>query len=172
MRHFILTLMALLLAVSPAWSADKAAVTVQLSAQRVIKKSQGQEVLSPGDVAKPGEVIEYRILYKNGGKSIARNLQGALPIPVEMEFVPGSAVPADVSASLDGKTFSKIPLQRTIRLADGSVVVREVPVSEYRFLRWSLPDLAPGGSLTAKARMRIRNDASGPVTITIDSKNK
>jgi len=172
MRYFVICLSLLMFGVAPAWSADQPDITAQLTAQRVIKTGQGKEMLSSGDNAKPGEIIEYRIVYKNIGKAIARGLQGGLPIPEEMEFIPGSAVPADVSASLDGKTFSKIPLQRKVRLSDGSLVMREVPAAEYRFLRWSLQELAPGASITAKARMRIKNDLRGPVAITSDSKNK
>jgi uncharacterized repeat protein (TIGR01451 family) len=172
MRKLIVSLLVIMLSASFAWSADQPNITAQLTAQRVSKTGQGKEVLSPADTAKPGEVIEYRIVYKNSGKAMARGLQGVLPIPLEMEFIPGSAVPADVSASLDGKSFSKIPLQRKVKLADGSIVVREVPVAEYRSLRWNLNGLAPGDQITAKARMRIKNDLRGPVAITPDSKNK
>jgi len=170
MRYFVITIMTLMLAVPAAWCAEQPNVTVQLTAQRVVKKGQGQEVLSSGDTARPGEIIEYRVVYKNSGKGTARNLQGRLPIPAEMEFVPGSAVPVDVSASLDDKIFSKIPLKRKVKLPDGSTAVREVPPSEYRSLRWDLQDLAPGASVTAKARMRIRSDLPGPAVIRIDSK--
>jgi uncharacterized repeat protein (TIGR01451 family) len=172
MHYFIIAIMAILIGAPAAWSADQPHITVELTAQRVIKKGQGQEVLSSGDTARPGEVIEYRVKYANTGKGAARNLQGGLPIPAEMEFVPGSAIPSDVSASLDGKSFAKIPLQRKVRLADGSIVVREVPPSEYRSLRWSFLDLEPGASITARARMRIRNDRNGPVVIKFDSKKK
>jgi len=168
MRYFICCVMLLLFSTAPAWSADQPKITVQLTAQRVMKNAQGQEIFAPGDVAKPGEIIEYRIEYKNKGKGVARNLQGGLPIPAGMEFVPGSAVPADVSASLDGKIFSKIPLHRKVKLADGSVVTREVPAAEYVSLRWLFPELAPGASKSAKARMRLRNDQNGPLTIKID----
>jgi uncharacterized repeat protein (TIGR01451 family) len=172
MRYFVIAVMALMIAAPAAWCADQPNVTVQLTAQRVVKKGQGQEVLSPGDTAKPGEVIEYRVVYRNSGKGTARDLQGRLPIPAEMEYVPGSAVPADVSASLDDKNFSKVPLKHKVRLPDGSIAVREVPSSEYRSLRWDLRDLAPGASVTAKARMRIRTDLGGPAVIRLDSKKK
>jgi uncharacterized repeat protein (TIGR01451 family) len=172
MRYFVFSLIMLMFGVSLAWSADQPHITVQLSAKKVIQKGQGQEVLSPGDTARPGEVIEYRVKYINTGKGAARNLQGGLPIPAEMEFVPGSAVPDDVTASLDGKSFEKIPLHRKVRLADGSIVVREVPPAEYRSLRWNFPVLEPGASITARARMRIKNDQNGPVVIKFDSKKK
>ena len=172
MRYFIIAIMTILVGVPAAWSADQPHITVELSAQRVVKKGQGQEVLSPGDTARPGDVIEYRVKYMNTGKGAARNLLGALPIPAGMEFVPDSAIPSEVSASLDGKIFEKIPLHRKVRLADGSIVVREVPPSEYRSLRWSFPSLEPGASITAHARMRIKNDQNGPVVIKFDSKKK
>lgn len=172
MRYFTVCLILIAFSSAAAWSADQPKIAVQLTALKVVRTAQGQEVLSSGDSAKPGEVLEYRIKYTNTGKGVARNLQGALPIPAEMEFVPGSAVPAGVSASLDGKKFSKIPLHRQVKLADGSIVTREVPATEYVSLRWNFPDLEPGSSSTAKARMRIRNSQSAPVLTNIDSKNK
>lgn len=165
MRYFIFIIMLLNLYAVPSWSADQQEISVQLTAQRVEKNSQGREVLSPGDVAKPGEIIEYRIVYKNNGKDVVRNLQGILPIPAEMEYLSGTSIPANVSASLDGKTFGKIPMFRSVKLADGSLVTREVPPSEYRALRWSLPDLVPGNEITVRARTRIKNDRNGLVSI-------
>ena len=51
-------------------------VTVELTANRVTK-SQGREVLAPAEQARPGDLLEYRALYKNGGKSEARGLSRA-----------------------------------------------------------------------------------------------
>jgi len=172
MRYFIVCLILIAFSSAAAWSADQPKIAVQLTALKVVRTAHGQEVLSSGDSAKPGEVLEYRIEYRNTGKSVARNLQGALPIPAEMEFVSGSALPVGASASLDGKKFTKIPLYRQVKLADGSTVTREVPATEYVSLRWNFPDLEPGSSITAKARMRIRNSQTGPVFIKNDSNNK
>ena len=129
-------------------------VTVELTAQRVTK-AQGREVLAPADQAKPGELLEYRALYKNSGTSEARGLAATLPIPRGTQYVQGSAAPLKVEASLDGQTFAPVPLMRKERLANGKTVMREVPVSEYRALRWPLGTLAAKQSRTVTARVRV-----------------
>jgi uncharacterized repeat protein (TIGR01451 family) len=129
-------------------------VTVQLSAQRVTK-AQGREVLAAAEQARPGETLEYRAVYRNGGAAEARNLAATLPIPRGTRYVPGSAAPSRVEASLDGVRFAAVPLTRVVRGADGRDVVREVPVSEYRALRWSLGSLAGRQSRAVTARVRI-----------------
>lgn len=132
-----------------------AGVSVALTANRVTK-AQGREVLAPADAARPGETLEYRAVYHNDGTSEARGLAATLPIPHGTSYVPGSAAPSRVEASLDGSTFSPVPLTRRERAADGRFVVREVPVSEYRALRWPLGSLAARQSRAVTARVRIQ----------------
>jgi len=129
-------------------------VAVELSAQRVTK-AQGKEVLVAADQAKPGELIEYRALYRNDGASEAKGLMATLPIPRGTQYVAGSATPRGVEASLDGRTFAPVPLTRTVKTADGRTVVQEVPVSEYRTLRWPLGVLPTKQSRTVAARVRV-----------------
>jgi len=134
--------------------AGEGAVAVELTANRVTK-SQGKEVLVPADKAQPGELIEYRALYRNDGKSDARGLMATLPIPLGTQYVPNSALPRGVEASLDGRTFAAVPLKRMEKLPDGRAVEREVPVAEYRALRWPLGALPAKQSRTVTARVRI-----------------
>ena len=129
-------------------------VTVQLTANRVTK-AQGRESLVPAEQARPGETLEYRAVYRNDGAAEARNLAATLPIPRGTTYVAGSASPARVEASLDGNRFAAVPLTRVVRGADGRDVVREVPVSEYRALRWPLGSLASRQSRAVTARVRI-----------------
>ena len=129
-------------------------VTVQLTAKRVTK-AQGHESLTPAEQARPGETLEYRAVYRNDGAAEARHLAATLPIPRGTTYVPGSASPAGVQASLDGSKFAAVPLTRVVRGADGREVVREVPVSEYRALRWPLGSLASRQTRAVTARVRI-----------------
>ena len=129
-------------------------VTVQLTANRVTK-TQGRESLAPAEQARPGETLEYRAVYRNDGAVEARHLAATLPIPRGTTYVPGSASPARVEASLDGSRFAAVPLTRVVRGADGRNVVREVPVAEYRALRWPLGSLASRQSRAVTARVRI-----------------
>jgi uncharacterized repeat protein (TIGR01451 family) len=143
-----------------------AGVQVKLTAQRVTTGSKGGEVLAPADKAKPGEVVEYQALYTNDGSDDVRQLVATLPIPEGMEYLPRTAMPARVQASLDGTSFAPVPLRRKVKLADGREVMRDVPVSEYRWLRWTLGGLEGHGEETVRARVRVNAAPSAaPVTV-------
>ncbi len=130
-------------------------VRVSLTAQRVSKDANGKTILESGDQARPGDVLEYRVRYSNESASGVRRLMATLPIPIGMEYLPKTAQPAKVEASLDGRTFAPVPLMRKVRLASGKEVNREVPGSEYRQLRWAIGELAAHGAQTVTARVRV-----------------
>jgi uncharacterized repeat protein (TIGR01451 family) len=132
-------------------------VTVELTAHRVTKDARGAEALAPADQAKPGELLEYRAHYKNAGTGTAKGLTATLPIPRGTQYVPGTALPGRVEASLDGKTFAPIPLVRKVKTKSGRTVLREVPVSEYRALRWPIGTLPANQSRTVAARVRVEH---------------
>ncbi len=135
-------------------------VTVALSANRLVAKSGARETMEPADHAKPGDVIEYRAIYRNAGSAGVRKLDATLPIPPGTEYLAKSADPAPALASLDGRSFAPVPLMRRERLADGREVMREVPASEYRSLRWTFDALAAHGQKTVRARVKV---TSSPV---------
>lgn len=136
--------------------ADAGAVSVQMTNNRVVTAADGKQTLEDGSHARPGDVLEYHAIYRNNGSKPARDLLATLPVPANaLEYLPETAFPDGVLASLDGKTFAAPPLTRVVRLPDGKQVTREVPVSEYRFLRWKLGELAPGKSVMVGARMRV-----------------
>ncbi len=139
---------------APVVASADGAVRVALTAQRVTT-ANGREVLVPAEKARPGDVIEYRATYTNDGASTARQMLATLPIPAGLEYLGGSAAPATVQASLDGRSFAPVPLTRKERLADGRVVVREVPASEYRWLRWPVGSLGSKRSFAVAARARV-----------------
>jgi hypothetical protein len=139
-------------------------VAVTLAAQRVEAQSGGKETLAPADQAKPGDVIEYRATYHNSGATNVRELAATLPIPFGSEYIARSASPAPTLASLDGRTFSPLPLKRRAHLADGRDVMQEVPAREYRSLRWTLGTLPARGERTVRARVRLEG---GPVATTV-----
>ena len=163
MHRFVRLMLAIAIAAAvapPAFAAGAPAkpatgsVAVELSANRVTKQ-QGKEVLVAADEAKPGELIEYRALYRNDGASEAKGLLATLPIPRGTQYVAGSALPRGVQASLDGRTFAAVPLKRTVKTPDGRTVVQEVPVAEYRALRWPLGALPSRDQRTVSARVRV-----------------
>ena len=80
-------------------------VSVALTAYRVTM-SQGKEAYVPAEQARPGEVIEYRAIYKNVGKQAVNDLMATLPVPQGLEYLPKTAQPVRLFASVDGKNCS------------------------------------------------------------------
>ena len=128
---------------------------VELEAYRVTTDGDGNEQFNVADAAYPGDVVEYRAHYTNDGAQTLTGVQAILPIPDDTVYLPASAIPARVEASLDGKTYEPVPLQRRVVNADGTESIELVPASEYRFLRFGLGDLGADATALAKARVAI-----------------
>lgn len=150
LRIFSLISVAVLLSL-----AAQAEVKVVMKAEKV-STQMGRESKSSADNAAPGDIVQYTATYKNTDKTAVKQVFAMLPIPAATEYISGTATPAGAMASTDGATFSPLPLKRWVKGSDGRTVEQEVPVSEYRALRWSLGDLAGGESRTVSARVRLR----------------
>jgi uncharacterized repeat protein (TIGR01451 family) len=148
---------------APSWAASPAGspgnakndLSISLTAKRVVTQADGKERLMPADRAFPGEVIQYDALYQNQTAKPLHAVAPTLPIPGGMVFVPNSASPAPTEASLDGKTFQKIPIVRKVTLPNGEQKEMEVSPTEYRALRWHAGELAAGANTTVTARTRL-----------------
>lgn len=165
MKLLLLSLALVLAAFSQmpaAIAAGDGGVAVRLEASKVVAQAGG-ESLQPATAARPGDTVEYRATYTNRGKSVARNVEATLPIPAgTLVYLPATARPTAVLASLDGNRFAPVPLTRTVIRADGAKELQPVPYAEYRYLRWTLGDLAPGASTTIRARMGVNNGEKQP----------
>lgn len=150
-----------------------AEVAANLTARKVVASPDGKPSFQSAEKASPGDVIEYQAIYTNLGKAPVKNLVPTMPIPAGMEYIPGSAKPGQIMASLDGKKFEAVPLKRTVTLPNGKQEVRDVPYEEYRFVRWNAGDMAAGGSTMVSARAKLSdvgpaksaasaNDSAGP----------
>lgn len=134
--------------------AQEGPVESQLEARKVVRAAGGRESFADARDAKPGDVIEYVATYRNAGAAPVRNLEATLPIPAHTELVPGSIRPAAARASLDAARFEAPPLKRSVT-RDGRRVEEEVPLREYRYLRWQVPQLAPREAVAFTARVRV-----------------
>ena len=121
----------------------------------LIQYNGQSEVASAATGAKPGDVLEYTARYTNRGNAAADALSPSMPIPTGTEYLPTETVPKPSHASLDGTTFAPIPLRRPVQGADGVVRIVDVPVREYRALRWTVGTLAAGSEATVRARVRV-----------------
>lgn len=121
--------------------------------------------LGANDPIKPGEVIEYQVTYQNLSGHPVQQLNATLPIPKETEFVPSSAQPSSVLASVDGVNFAPLPLRHIIKLANGRSSEQLVPITAYRSLRWVLGELAVKQKVTVTARVRLAPLPSGELKV-------
>jgi len=126
-------------------------ITVKLTASKVAAAKAGEKLI-PADVARPGEVIQYEAVYRNETKREVKGLEATVPIPAGLELVPDTALPASALASKNGADFAAMPLMAAPAGAAKSV---PVPLAEYRALRWTIPQLAPGAEATVKLRARV-----------------
>jgi uncharacterized repeat protein (TIGR01451 family) len=126
-----------------------------LAVFKVSLRPDGQEVLEPTTQVKPGDIVEYRAMYRNHSKKTVKEVLATLPIPEGMAYQPNTATPVTVWASLDGKTFAPVPLRREVRLPNGRMKHQDVPYTEYRFLRWDLASLAASQQETVQARVQV-----------------
>ena len=164
----LLPLVAAIAASASLWSGAPAAsaqaakndVTIQLTARKVVSSAQGKEKLTAADQAKPGDVLEYSAVYRNTSKRAVSNLLATVPLPAGLEFLSGSTKPAQVQASVDGQSFASVPLRNKGVDADKDGQDDLVPTNAYRSVRWMVPTLAAGASVTVSVRARVVTTAA------------
>ena len=155
LKNLVVSAATLLLISLPVLAADRGDVVVELKSQKVVKGADGKEKFESAESARPGEVIEYKASYRNKGKNTAANMMATIPVPLGMEYIPDSARPEKVLASVDGKVFGPVPLKRKVTLPSGQTETREVPYEEYRQIRWEIKSLAPGQSTSVKMQAKL-----------------
>jgi uncharacterized repeat protein (TIGR01451 family) len=135
-------------------------IDAQLLARVVQRDADGKETLRSADSARPGDVIDYTVTYANRTSAPVKGVQATLPIPADSTvYIPDSAQPAAVQASVDGNRFEPVPLRHIVVGADGRSQTRDVPLDQYRFLRWNIGDLAAGDTKVVRARVRMTSTA-------------
>lgn len=106
------------------------ALKMELTANKVMKNTEGKTTYLPVRTAPAGTVIQYRATYTNTVNKDINDLSVTLPIPANMTFT-GEAFPTTAQASIDGKNYADMPLMRKV---DDKFV--KIPLTEYRTLRW------------------------------------
>jgi uncharacterized repeat protein (TIGR01451 family) len=156
----------LAIASSHAIAKDEGAKVIGTLDQNRIVMVDGKEVAQAADKVAPGDLLQYRVRYSNSGSTVANNLVVTLPIPKGLEFAATTDVPKAALASLDGERFEAMPIRRSMRQADGKEILRDVPLSQYRALRWQVEQLAAGKTVTFTARARVENNVTAAATIS------
>ena len=150
----LLAVAALLLAVnaSAETKVSKDPVSVELKTYLVSASADGKSTAKLVTKVKPNDIIEYRATYTNNTSGKIKNLAATLPIPAETQFLAKSQ-PENAQASTDGTNFAPMPLKRK----EGNQMVN-VPLKDYRALRWTIAELPAGKSVTVSAQTRINSD--------------
>ena len=152
------------LQIGAVYAAGAEAVSVSLQHFKLV--ANGKLVaLNPSDPIKPGDVVEYQVTYQNNSNHPVRQLNATLPVPKETEYVPSSAQPSAVLASVDGVNYAPLPLRQTVKLANGRSSEQLVPVAAYRSLRWVLGELAVNQKMTVSARVRLAPLSAGDLNV-------
>lgn len=142
LRSALLTSLASVFLLSTAYADE--ALKMELTANKVVKNSEGKITYLPVRTAPTGTVIQYKATYTNTINENINDLAVTLPIPANMTFT-GEAIPSTAQGSIDGKNYADMPLMRKV---DGKMV--KIPFSEYRTLRWNIK-LLPANKSAAVA---------------------
>lgn len=130
----------------------KEPVSVELKTFLIGAGTDGKPTSKLVTKVKPNDVIEYRATYTNNTTGKIKNLAATLPIPVETQFLAKSQ-PENAEASTDGTHFAPMPLKRK----EGNQMVN-VPLKDYRALRWTIAELPAGKSVTVSAQTRVNSE--------------
>ncbi|WP_432481252.1 hypothetical protein [Moraxella sp. ZY200743] len=134
-------------------ASDILQIDQRVNAFLVHQDATGKEVLQPltaSDNVARGEIVEYQGLFTNQDTNRVRSMIATLNIPEGVELV-GAVEPAIVKASTDGQRFVHMPIRANI---NGQV--RELPLSYYKALRWTVEDLGIGATAVVKYRVRVK----------------
>ncbi|HUX74101.1 MAG TPA: hypothetical protein VMV25_09460 [Steroidobacteraceae bacterium] len=146
---------AVIAAVSWAPAAWSAAVVTSKLQVRQVQSEHGHERLGLAAAAKPGDLLQYRAVYRNSGDAPATHLLARVPVPLGTTLLTDSLKPAGAEASTDGTHFAPLPLMQSVSGKDGKRHRQPVPAADIRAVRWNLRTLAPGQSARVLLRVRI-----------------
>ena len=151
-----LSVLATVLLATSAYAAPTVAVSKKEPVQVVLEQfkivvDNGKETQVSAAQVKPGEIIEYRVTYKNTSKAAVKNLIATLPVPKGLEYQDKTANPlATAEASIDKINFAAMPLMDATK--------KPIPLPKYRALRWKLQELGADKHVMVSARMKVSQE--------------
>lgn len=140
-----LCLLVVALTVPAASAQQESPLGVNLVVLKPALDAAGKETLINAAEVTPGQILIYRVTYRNNGTSDMKAIVASLPVPVGLAYQEASSKPEAVQASVDGKTFFDI-----------AHPPKDTPASTWRVLRWAPhPVLAPGKEFTVEINARV-----------------
>lgn len=119
----------------------------------VVQNINGQETLTPinaDTTVKSGDTLEYQGLFTNNSPERVRSMEVTLSIADGLVLV-GGIHPKFPHATIDGSRFIRSPIRANI-----GGQVQELPLSDYKALRWTLEDIGIGGTSVVKYRAKLK----------------
>ncbi|OOR90858.1 hypothetical protein B0181_04320 [Moraxella caviae] len=119
----------------------------------VSKDAAGNETLTPVGMNTPiskGQIVEYQGLFTNHGTNRVRKMVATMDIPKGAELV-GNIEPAIAQATMDGGRFVNMPIRVSV---NGQA--QELPLANYKGLRWTIEELGIGATAVVKYRAKIQ----------------
>ena len=149
---------------APANAAQTSPVRVTASTQLVTKVTvdgKATERLSDAGGVQPGNLLQLNQKVDNVSSGVIRGLALSMNVDPATTFQTSGCSVAGVTTlfSADGRTFAAAPLKKTVTVTENGQSVKKevvVPPSEYKALRWRLPDLAGGQSANCFVRASVR----------------
>lgn len=143
----------------------RADVSSRLEAVNVTADANGKEHYAAAAAVKPGDLIEYRLVYENTGTAGVSQFTVNGPIPKGTVYVAGSATSAvkhGLKFSYDGgQSWAATPPLRAVRGADGKVREVPAPTEEITNIEWLAQEPLPAGAAQTY-RYRVRVTAAQP----------
>ncbi len=141
--------------------AGPAAITTELSAQKIVmvKAADGSRVekLEPLANVVPGDAIRYTVTFANQAAEPVTGIVVSLPLPREMTLAePFKSTPETTATySIDGgKQFAALA---TLSVTDSEGRTRPAGLADVTHVQWTIaPALAPGtsGSVSCRATLK------------------
>lgn len=121
-----------------------------------------EETFTEATEARPGQVVEYRVMATNEGETTlpAGNVVVTGPVPEGTTYIGDSATTeSQVSLTFsadEGQTFSAPPVMITVTNDDGEEEEVEAAPEQYSAVRWTVERaLEPGESLEFSYRVTV-----------------
>jgi len=129
---------------------------------------EGEEVLTETDQVKPGQVIEYALIYGNVTDGNLTDVKIVGPIPTGTVYMADTAEVEDEleddiedeivpSFSIDGGVlFKPEPVLYTVKQADGTEVEHTATPDMYTHVQWTVQNLLAQQKITLKYRVKVK----------------
>ena len=116
------------------------------------EKGKERHVLVAPDVVIPGDKLVFATMYRNTGAIAVSNFVVTNPVPSGIAFEDSATPGLEVSVN-GGKVWGKLA---ALRIAAGNGATRAALAGDVTHVRWSLPQVAPGGTGSVAFRAIVR----------------